>query len=46
MGVTDIVSVSAVGSLQEHLTPGSFVVVDQFIDRTFARKKTFFLIKK
>ena len=42
MGVTDIVSVSAVGSLQEHLTPGSFVVVDQFIDRTFARIKTFF----
>ena len=42
MGVTDIVSVSAVGSLQEHLTPGSFVVVDQFIDRTFARVKTFF----
>ena len=42
MGVTDIVSVSAVGSLQEYLTPGSFVVVDQFIDRTFARIKTFF----
>ena len=42
MGVTDIVSVSAVGSLQEHLKPGSFVVVDQFIDRTFARIKTFF----
>ena len=42
IGVTDIVSVSAVGSLQEHLTPGSFVVVDQFIDRTFARIKTFF----
>ena len=42
MGVTDIVSVSAVGSLQEHLTPGSFVIVDQFIDRTFSRIKTFF----
>ena len=42
MGVTDIVSVSAVGSLREHLTPGSFVIVDQFIDRTFARVKTFF----
>ena len=42
MGVTDIVSVSAVGSLQEHLKPGSFVIVDQFIDRTFARIKTFF----
>ena len=42
VGVTDIVSVSAVGSLQEHLVPGCFVVVDQFIDRTFARVKTFF----
>ena len=42
MGVTDIISVSAVGSLQEHLKPGSFIVVDQFIDRTFARIKTFF----
>jgi 5'-methylthioadenosine phosphorylase len=42
VGVTDIVSVSAVGSLQEHLVPGCFVIVDQFIDRTFARVKTFF----
>ena len=42
LGVTDIVSVSAVGSLQEHLKPGSFVIVDQFIDRTFDRVKTFF----
>ena len=42
MGVTDIVSVSAVGSLQEYLRPGSFVIVDQFIDRTFERVKTFF----
>ena len=42
LGVTDIVSVSAVGSLQEHLSPGTFVIVDQFIDRTFARSKTFF----
>ena len=42
LGVTDIISVSAVGSLKEHLLPGSFVVVDQFIDRTFAREKTFF----
>ena len=42
MGVTDIVSVSAVGSLQEYLRPGSFVIVDQFIDRTFERIKTFF----
>jgi 5'-methylthioadenosine phosphorylase len=42
LGVTDIVSVSAVGSLREHLTPGMFVIVDQFIDRTFAREKSFF----
>ena len=41
-GVTDIVSVSAVGSLKENLDPGTFVLTDQFIDRTFARKKTFF----
>ena len=41
-GVTDIVSVSAVGSLKENLPPGKFVIVDQFIDRTFARNKTFF----
>ena len=42
LGVTDIVSVSAVGSLKEGLSPGKFVIVDQFIDRTFARNKTFF----
>ena len=42
LGVTDIVSVSAVGSLKEELPPGKFVIVDQFIDRTFAREKTFF----
>ena len=42
LGVSDIVSVSAVGSLKEELHPGKFVIVDQFIDRTFARKKTFF----
>ena len=42
LGVTDIVSVSAVGSLKEDLPPGKFVIVDQFIDRTFARNKTFF----
>ena len=42
LGVTDIVSVSAVGSLKEELFPGKFVIVDQFIDRTFARNKTFF----
>ncbi len=41
-GVTDIVSVSAVGSLKEELAPGRFVIVDQFIDRTFAREKSFF----
>lgn len=42
LGVTDIISVSAVGSLREELTPGTFVIVDQFIDRTFAREKSFF----
>jgi 5'-methylthioadenosine phosphorylase len=41
-GVTDILALSAVGSLKESLAPGTFVVVDQFIDRTFARTKTFF----
>lgn len=41
-GVTDIVSVSAVGSLKEEYAPGHFVLIDQFIDRTFAREKTFF----
>jgi 5'-methylthioadenosine phosphorylase len=41
-GVTDIVSLSAVGSLREDLIPGDFVVIDQFIDRTFARAKSFF----
>jgi 5'-methylthioadenosine phosphorylase len=41
-GVTDIVSLSAVGSLREDLVPGDFVVVDQFVDRTFARAKSFF----
>ena len=42
LGVTDIISVSAVGSLKKDLEPGKFVIVDQFIDRTFARSKTFF----
>ena len=42
LGVTDILSISAVGSLKEELEPGKFVLVDQFIDRTFARVKTFF----
>jgi 5'-methylthioadenosine phosphorylase len=41
-GVTDVLSLSAVGSLCEDLPPGTFVVVDQFIDRTFARHKSFF----
>lgn len=42
MGVTDLISISAVGSLAEDLPPGHFVAVDQFIDRTFAREKSFF----
>jgi 5'-methylthioadenosine phosphorylase len=42
VGVTDLVSVSACGSFREALSPGTFVLVDQFIDRTFARKKSFF----
>ncbi len=42
LGVTDILSVSAVGSLKEDLPPGTFVLVDQFIDRTFTREKSFF----
>jgi 5'-methylthioadenosine phosphorylase len=41
-GVTEILSLSAVGSLREDLPPGTFVIVDQFIDRTFAREKSFF----
>ena len=41
-GVTDLISVSACGSLREDLPPGKFVLVDQFIDRTFAREKSFF----
>lgn len=41
-GVTDILSLSACGSMREELTPGSFVVVDQYVDRTFAREKSFF----
>ncbi|TCT13608.1 5'-methylthioadenosine phosphorylase [Tepidamorphus gemmatus] len=42
VGVTDVVSLSAVGSFREALSPGTFVLVDQFIDRTFAREKSFF----
>jgi 5'-methylthioadenosine phosphorylase len=41
-GVTHVISLSAVGSLQAELPPGHFVVVDQFIDRSFAREKSFF----
>jgi 5'-methylthioadenosine phosphorylase len=41
-GVTDVISISACGSLREDLHPGHFVLVDQFIDRTYARAKTFF----
>ena len=42
VGVTDVLSLSAVGSLKEDYPPGHFVVVDQFIDRSFAREKSFF----
>jgi 5'-methylthioadenosine phosphorylase len=41
-GVTDLISLSAVGSFREELQPGTFVLIDQFIDRTFAREKSFF----
>ena len=41
-GVTDVISLSAVGSLREALPPGHFVIIDQFIDRSFAREKSFF----
>jgi len=42
LGVTDIISVSACGSFHVNMAPGDFVIVDQFIDRTFAREKSFF----
>jgi 5'-methylthioadenosine phosphorylase len=42
IGVTDVIAVSACGSFREDMTPGDFVIVDQFIDRTFAREKSFF----
>ena len=42
VGVTEILSLSACGSFKEELDPGTFVIVDQFIDRTFARAKSFF----
>jgi 5'-methylthioadenosine phosphorylase len=42
LGVTDVVAVSACGSFREEMAPGDFVIVDQYIDRTFARAKSFF----
>ena len=42
IGVTDVISISACGSFREEMAPGDFVIVDQFIDRTFAREKSFF----
>jgi 5'-methylthioadenosine phosphorylase len=42
IGVTDVIAVSACGSFREEMAPGDFVIVDQFIDRTFAREKSFF----
>jgi 5'-methylthioadenosine phosphorylase len=41
-GVTDIISLSACGSFREDMPPGTFVIIDQFIDRTFAREKSFY----
>jgi 5'-methylthioadenosine phosphorylase len=41
-GVTEIISLSACGSLKDDLAPGTFVIVDQFVDRSFARRKSFF----
>ena len=42
LGVTDVISVSACGSFREAMAPGDFVIVDQYVDRTFAREKSFF----
>ena len=42
LGCTDVIAVSAVGSLRQDYRPGDFVIVDQYIDRTFAREKSFF----
>lgn len=42
LGCSDVISVSACGSFREEMAPGDFVIVDQFIDRTFAREKSFF----
>src|ERR1700721_1532706 len=41
-GVTDLVSLSACGSFKENLPPGTFVLVDQFVDRTYKRESSFF----
>ena len=41
-GVTDVISLSAVGSLKKSLSPGTFVIVDQFVDRTVNRENSFF----
>ncbi len=41
-GVTDVISLSACGSFRDELSPGTFVIIDQFVDRTFAREKSFF----
>jgi len=42
LGATQVISVSAVGSMREEIRPGDFVLVDQFVDRTFRRASTFF----
>jgi len=42
LGATDVISISACGSFREEMAPGHFVIVDQFVDRTFAREKSFF----
>ncbi len=42
LGATDVISLSACGSFREELAPGDFLIVDQFIDRTVAREKSFF----
>src|ERR671937_3160083 len=41
-GVTDLVSLSACGSFKEELPPGTFVIIDQFVDRTYKRESSFF----
>ena len=42
LGVTDVIALSACGSLREEMEPGDFVLIDQFIDRTYKREKSFF----